>query len=101
MRAFWAYQPKKGIHISSFFSTKQASGSQVNWAKTSNMHWCLGATRAAPVGMCSRPRTSTRMPAMRKRAMTPPAQTSSAFSTQRRGPSSSGVMPLATTADQT
>jgi hypothetical protein len=26
----------------------------------SNMHWCLEATRAAPIGMCSRPRTSTR-----------------------------------------
>ncbi len=60
--AFWAYQPKNGIHISSFLVTKQLSGSQANWAKTSSMQWCFGAISAAPFGMYWSPRNSTLMP---------------------------------------
>ena len=97
---FMAYQPNQGIHISSFFMTKQEEGRTPNWAKTSSMHWCLGAISAGPLGMCSRPRTSTLMPQTTSRPTTPRLQKANMASVQRVGPRKSGVQPTATKAVQ-
>ena len=67
MRVFQANQPKKGRGISSFFMMKQLSSRKAKGAMTSSMPWCLEATRAAPVGLCSSPCTSTRTPAIQRR----------------------------------
>jgi hypothetical protein len=64
MPNFQANQPKTGIHMSSRFSTMAGSSSSGNSAKVSHTDWCLPATSAAPAGRCSRPRTSTRVPAI-------------------------------------
>jgi len=85
------YQPRNGIHISSFLVTKQLSGRKAKLPKMSNMHWCLAAISAAPLGRFSRPRTSTRMSQItRSRAVVPTPYQDRARVTQALGPSSSG-----------
>ena len=75
IRCFQAYQPKNGMQHQLLAHHEAGVGQPTNWAKTSNMHWCLAATSARPVGMCSRPRISTRMPQMtRSSTITPRAQ---------------------------
>ena len=98
LRLFFAYQPSHGIQASSFFITKAEPGSQANWAKTSSMHWCLGATSAAPLGIYCWPRSSTRMPQTGSMPTTPRPQKLNIASVHRAGPSSSGVASTATTA---
>lgn len=78
--------------------TKQEEGRTLNWAKTSSMHWCLGAISAGPLGMCSRPRISTLTPQTGSRPTTPRLQTSNMTSVQLTGPSSTGVQRTAITA---
>jgi len=96
-----AYQPKNGIHISSFLVTKQLSGSQANWAKTSSMQWCLGAIRAAPVGMCWAPRSSTLMSQMTpSRPMTTRDQMRHDRTIQILGPNIRGEMRSTQNTDQ-
>ncbi len=88
------------MRISSLRITKQESSSQANWANTSNMHWCFGATIARPAGMCSRPRSSTRMSQIRRSCTKMPrVQNLKAASVQRRGQTISGRQPITSTAD--
>src|SRR5579859_97388 len=102
MRAFEAYHPRNGIHINSFLVTKQLSGSQANWANTSNMHWCLGAISARPFGMNARPRNSTRIPQTRRNnSRMPNVQMRQERTIQIRGASASGEIISTKKSDQT
>ncbi len=99
--AFNPCQPNTGTISSSFFITKQASGSRANWLKTSNIDWCLGATRADPVGRYCSPRTSTLIPASQRRPQIRPLdQVDSAQVLTPRGSGRVSSMARAVNTDQ-
>ena len=80
---------------------KQLSGSQANWAKTSSMHWCLGAIRAAPFGMYCWPRSSTLMSQIQRSShIRTSDQIRQDRTIQRRGPSSRGEISSTQNTDQ-
>ena len=91
-----AIQPKIGMAINSFLKTKRDPFRALNWTKTSNMVWCLGAIRASPAGAYSRPRISTRIPQITRRStIKDRLQNRRAASNQRRGATRSGTMAIA------